>query len=261
VVLGLVGLGLAAPVGRVELTGLADLADRADLVPEGQVAQVVLVLAGRAGLDPEVLGLAAPVGRVELTDRVDLADRVGRVVLGLVNPAGRVELTDRVDLADRVGRVVLGLVVQVGLVNPAGLGPVVRVAPGLTDRADRAAPVGPVVLAPVARVVPGLMGPVVPVVPVDPAGRVDRLRRHTYNVVFTTGVARSGVAPGMHRTASARRIMAHRLRRRNTDSAGTVDLLPERRRQTGTARRLLVAGTGRRLLVAGTRNGTGRHAT
>jgi hypothetical protein len=94
-----------------------------------------------------------------------------------------------------------------------------------------------------------------------PADLADRHRLHTCNTGSTTAAVRSGVAHATHRTASARRTTVHRLHRPNTVSGGTVDLLPERRRPTGTDHRLLAAGTARRLLAGGTSGGMGRPAT
>jgi hypothetical protein len=177
---------------------------------------------------------------------------------------------DLVDLAVLVlaGRVALAVPVVTVRVDPANL--VVLVKTDLADRVDlmvlagRVAPVGRadlvvlVVLDRVDLADPDLMGRVVLA---DPAAQVDRHRPRMSNTVSTTGVARSGVAPGTHRTGSARRITARLLLRRNAASAGTMDLRPAVRRLTGTAHRLLAAGTGRHLPAAGTVGGTGRRAT
>jgi hypothetical protein len=218
--------------------------------------------------DPAVLDLVLVLGPapVELVlvgqgDRVELMGRVAPVVLvppRLVGRAGPVELVlvgqgDRVELTSRVV-----LVVLVGM-DPADL-----VRTGLADRVELMSPVDLVDRADLAVLVP-----TDPEAPADleapdltgRAARVDRHRRRTSNTVSTTGVARSGAAPGMHRTDSARRTTVHRLRPANTDSDGTVDRPPEPRRLTGTAHRLRAAGTGRRLLVAGMLHGVGRLAT
>jgi hypothetical protein len=245
---------------RVELTGLVA---RVVLVPRrlvGRAAPVQLVLVGR-GDRVELMGLVAPARRpapvvLHLADRVELG------------PVDR-ELPDlmgRVDLGDLVVRVVLVVMRPVDLAAPADLVQTGRAAPAdrveLTSRVDR---VDRVELT--SRVDRAVLA--APVGLVDPAGlaltgRValaDRHRRRTSNTVSTTGVARSGAAPGTHRTDSARRITAHRRRRGNTALGGTMGRLLEVRRLTGTAHRLLVVGTGRRLLAAGTVDGMGRLAT
>ncbi|MDX6336430.1 MAG: hypothetical protein QOG05_3770 [Streptosporangiaceae bacterium] len=216
---------------------------------------------GRVGLvlgpeDPAVLDRVLVLGPapadlvlVGQGDRVELMGRVAPVVLvppRLVGRAGPVELV-LVGQGDRVG--LMSLAERVVLMSPVDLADRV----GLMSLVDRAAPAAPVDLAaPADLEAPDLMGR---------AARVDRHRRRTSNTVSTTGVARSGAAPGMHRTDSARRTTVHRLRPGNTDSDGTVDRPPEPRRLTGTGHRLLAAGTGRRLLVAGMLHGTGRLAT
>jgi hypothetical protein len=124
---------------------------------------------------------------------------------------------------------------------------------GLLDRPDPADPVVPVVLGDLAvRADPNMAGLVAP---------ADRHRRRMCSAVSTIVVARSGVARGTHRTASALPITARRRRRGKMGSAGMVDLLPELRRPTGTARLLLEAGMDRRPLAAGILAGMGRHAT
>jgi hypothetical protein len=176
------------------------------------------------------LALLRPVPR-----RADLAPadtaRANRPV-----PHRVVALVDRVDLTSLADRV-----------NP------VRTMSSGVDLANPVNPVNPVRTSPV-----DLANPAVP-------GRtVDRHRRHprrTSNTASTSGVARSGVAPGTHRTDSARPTMAHRHLRRNAASAGTTGLRPEDRRLTGMAHRLLAAGTDRRLPVAGTATGTDRRVT
>jgi hypothetical protein len=246
---GLVVLHLLHPGDRVDLMGrvvlpgpvVLHLGDRVDLM--GRAGLVVLHRLRLAALRP-----------VHLGDRVDLMGLavlhlLGRAVLHLV-AMGPVVRVAPVDLTSRVVRVA-----PVELTSR-----VVRVAP--VDRVEltsRAAPADPLVLVGPA----DLVGPDL-TVPVDRAAQVDRrrrLHRRTSKRVSTTGVARSGVAPGTHRTDSARRIMARRRRRGNADSGGTVDLLPELRRLTGTAHRLLAVGTGRHLLAAGTPDGMGRLAT
>ncbi len=245
-----------------------DPMDRADLVVPAVLRLAVLGLVVRAVLvdldpvDPAVPGLAAPVDLMDPAVPVDLhlvgrddagphggpggpqpggpgrcwASRVGRVV-----PADRAApvvrrtrwpgrsrwLLDRAVLAARMG-LVTDLV-------------------GLVDRPD---PVGLVVLGDLAD--PNTAGLVAP---------ADRHRRRMCSAVSTIVVARSGVARGTHRTASALPITARRRRLGKMGSAGMVDLLPELRRPTGTARLLLGAGTDRRPLAAGIRAGMGRHAT
>jgi hypothetical protein len=125
---------------------------------------------------------------------------------------------------------------------------------------DRMDLVVPNMAALVGRVVPVVPNMVVPAVP-NMVVLADRHRRRMCNAVTTTAVARSGVDRGTRRTASARPITARRRRHGKTDSGGTVDLLRERRRPTGTGHRLLAAGTGRRLPGAGIPIGTGPDAT
>jgi hypothetical protein len=230
----------------------------------GPVARAVLVdpnLAGRA-----VLGLAAPVDLMDPADLVALTAPADLVAL--TAPAGldRMVPVNLVDL-DLVAQAVLG---HTDLVV---LGQVARVVPAARDPMDRA---DPVVLA--ARVGLVLTDPVAPVTRADPvalgdrvvpanpdtAGLVapaDRHRRRMCSAVSTTVVARNGVARGTHRTASALPITARRRRLGKMGSAGMVDLLPELRRPTGTARLLLGAGTDRRPQGAGILVGMGRHAT
>jgi hypothetical protein len=227
----------------------------------------------RGPVPDQGLLLVGPGDRVELMDPavpvvlrrldlllVDLGERVERGPMDRELP----DLMDRVHRGDLASRAVL---MGMGPVDPAApvdrVGLMSRAAPvGLADRADLELPADPADLE-------------LPADPVDRAGRadlvgpdltgraaqVDRHRRPTSNTVSTTGVARSGVAPGTHRMDSARRITVRRLRRRNTASGGTTDLRPAVRRLTGTAHRLLAVGTGRHLLAAGTVDGTGRRAT
>ena len=246
--------------------------DPADLLLAGPGDRVDLMgPADRAVLVAPVIPRLQDLVLADLGDRVEPMDLLGLVVLLLLDPGERVDLMGRVDRAE-LGPVDL---VQTGLVDRVGL-------TGLGDLASRVVLVttGPVDLAaPVDRVGPmslagrtgladrvGLEAPADLEAPASPdltdrAAQVDRHRRRTSNTVSTTGVARSGVAPGTHRTDSARRITARRLRRRNAASGGTMDLLLEVRRLTGTAHRLLAVGTGRHLLAAGTVDGTGRLAT
>jgi len=195
------------------------------------------------------LGLVVRVPGLVDPDLVDLvlvvlgpADQVVRVVLVLV---ARAVLVGRVR-RDLVIRLVL---VLVGRVRRVPAAQVVLAARVIRDLVVLAARVILVVLVLVARAVL-----------VVPVGLVAR-RLLTCNTVTTTGVVRSGVARGMHPTASARRVTVRRLRLPRTASGGTVDHPPARRRPTGTGHRLLAAGTDRRLLAAGTRNGMGRRGT
>jgi hypothetical protein len=230
---GPVELVLAGRGDRVELMGL--------VAPGRRPAPVVLHLADRVELGPVDRELPDLMGRVDLRD---LAVRVVLVAMrpaDLAAPADRVELTSRVDRVDRVE-----LTSRVDRVELTSRVDRVELT-SRVDRADRAVLEAPVDLAGLAL-----------------TGRValaDRHRRRTSNTVSTTGVARSGAAPGTHRTDSARRITAHRRRRGNTALGGTTGRLLEVRRLTGTAHRLLVVGTGRRLLAAGTVDGMGRLAT
>jgi hypothetical protein len=226
---------------------------------------------GRVGLvlalvpeDPEDPAVLVVLHLVHPGDRVDLT---GLVVPHLLGPVV-LHLGDRADLMGRAVLVVLHLlglaVLNLGdRVVLVATGPVDRVAPvNLTSRVDRVAPVDRVELT--SRAAPAdLVGLAAPdlTVPVGRAAPVDRRLRRTSSTVSTTGVARSGVVRGTHRTDSARRITARRLRRATTDSGGTMDLLLALSRPTGTAHRLQAAGTGRRLLAAGTIDGTGRLAT
>jgi hypothetical protein len=216
----------------------------------GLVAPVVPVvprLAGRAG--PVELVLAGLGDRVELMGLV-VPVVLDRVELGQVDPE-LPDLMGRVDLGHLASRVVL-----------VAMGPLDRAAPvdlvqtglanrvGLMSRVDREAPVG--LEAPANPEAPDLTGR---------AALVDRHLRRTSNTVSTTAAARSGAAPGTHRTGSARRITARLLLRGNAATGGTTDLLPAVRRPTGMAHRLLAVGTGRRLLAAGIVDGMGRLAT
>jgi hypothetical protein len=226
----------AGPGDRVELTGLV-----------APVVRVLPRLAGRAG--PVELVLAGPGDRVELMGLV-VPVVLDRVELGQVDPE-LPDLMGRVDLGDLASRLVL-----------VAMGPLDRAAPvdlvqtglanrvGLMRRVDRAAPEG--LEAPANPEAPDLTGR---------AALVDRHLRRTSNTVSTTAAARSGAAPGTHRTGSARRITVRRLRRGNAASGGTTDLRLAVRHPTGTAHRLLAAGTGRHLQAAGTVDGTGRRAT
>jgi hypothetical protein len=270
VVLAPVDPDLVAPAVPVDHMGRADPVVPAVLRP---VARAVLVdpnLAGRA-----VLGLAAPVDLMDPADLVALTapaglDRMAPAVPGGLDLVARAVLghTDLVIPADLVVRVVLGRV--------ARMVPADRMGPAARDPMDRADPV--VLAARVARVGLVLTDPVGPVtraapvalgdrvVPANPdtAGLVapaDRHRRRMCSAVSTTVVARSGVARGTHRTASALPITARRRRLGKMGTAGMEDLLPELRRPTGTARLLLGAGTDRRPLAAGILAGMGRHAT
>jgi hypothetical protein len=232
-------LGLVARVDPV------DLMDRAVRVHLHLAVQVHLLLAAlvhlhRAGL----------VARVDPVDLMDLAVPVHLHPVGLVVRRRMV----RVDLADLTGPAVrdrTDLVSPVGLVGPDRMDLVGRAALG--DRVDRVVPVG---LITADLVVLG-----------DRVGLVglrlttDHRRRRTCNAVSTTGVARSGVVHGTHRTGSARRITARHPRHRKMDSDGTVDLRQERRHPTGTGHRLPAAGTDRRPPVAGIPGGTGPDAT
>jgi hypothetical protein len=183
-------------------------------------------------MDPVVL---VPPRRVGQADLGDLASRVRLVAMDLGDPAAPVDLVqtgraapaDRVELTSRAGlvdRADLAVLAPVGLAAPAG--------PDLTGRVD-------------------LVGRAAP---------VDRHRRRTSKRVSTTGVAPRWAAPGTCPTGSARRITGRRLRRGNTDSAGTVGLPPVLRRLSGTDHHLQVAGVGLRLPVVGTAHGTGRRA-
>jgi hypothetical protein len=223
-------LALAALVVLVVLVvlGLVALVDLTGRVVRGRMDRAALVV-----LDPVVL--------------LDPVDRAALVVL---DPAVLVDLTGRV-VRDRMDRVVLVVLVVLGLAGPVDLrARVGRVGLGLTDLAVPVGRPAPVVLE--ARVDP---------VDLITAGLAGRHRRHTYNAVTTTAVARSGVVRGTHRTASARPITARRPRRGKMDSAGMVDLRRERRHPTGTAHRLLAAGTDRRPPAVGTLAGTGPDAT
>ena len=95
----------------------------------------------------------------------------------------------------------------------------------------------------------------------DLAGLPDPHRRRTRPGALSIEAAHKWADLRTRRTGSAHPTTVRRLRRRNTDSGGTAGLLPERRRQTGTVRRLPVVGTVRRLRVVGTVDGTGRRAT
>jgi hypothetical protein len=240
------------PVARAVLRPVA----RAVLVDPNLVGRAVLGLAARVDLmDPaDLVALTAPAGQDRMAPAVPVdLDLVARAVLGH---------TDLVVPADLAVRVVLVRVVPADRMGPAARDPMDRAVPVarvglvLTDL------VGPVTRAdPVAPVALG--DPVVPANP-DTAGLVapaDRHRRRMCSAVSTTVVARSGVARVTHRTASALPITARRRRLGKMGSAGMVDLLPELRRPTGTARLLLGAGTDRRPRAAGILAGMGRHAT
>jgi hypothetical protein len=215
-------LAVRDPADRVGLGGRADLAP--GRAPGDRAGRVDLGLADR-GDRADTRGRVAPVdlGLADLGpgDRVDRADTRGRV--------------DPVDLADRVD-LDLGDQVDLGLADTRG-----QVDPG--DRVDLG-----------GRADLGLGGRA------GLAVRVER-RRRTRPGVLTTGVAPRWAAPGMRPTASAHPATVRRLRPHNTDGAGMAGLRPERRRLTGTGRRLRVAGMVLRLPVVGTAHGMGRRAT
>jgi hypothetical protein len=147
-----------------------------------------------------------------------------------------------------VGPVDLGMVDRVDLGSRADLGTVdLAVLVGLLDRADLVDRAGLVVLA--------------DLVVMDLVGRADPRRRRTRPRAPTIAGAHKWADPRMRRTDSAHPTTVHRLRPGTTDSGGMADLLQERRRQTGTGRRLQVAGTVRPLPVVGTTHGMGRRAT
>ena len=225
-------LGLAVPAGLVEPV----LVGRAVPGPTARVGPAVRVVpVGPAGLvEPVLVGRAVP----------DPTARVVRVGLAVLSPVVRADPVNQVAVTVLVGPAPLG-----GRADPVNqVAVTVLVGPGgLADPLVREDPVDPDLTAQVGRA--GL---------VDPVGH---LRRRTFNTASTTGVVLNGVARTTRRTDSAHRITEHRLRRGTTDSAGTAGLPPERRRPTGTARRLLAAGTVRLLPAAGTSVGTGRHAT
>jgi hypothetical protein len=243
----LVVLGLVARVARVAPVGLmvpAALVDRLVLGRADRVAPVVLGL-----VDPEdrvVLGLA---GRVDLTDRVDPEALVGLVVPVVpdrMGPAAQVDRMGRVALTARAVPVVL-----------VGLSTADRVLPeDLEVPMARAVPVDLVGLSTVDLVVPGDPVGLNTAALVAPAGR---RHRPMCNTVTTTVVDRSGVVRETHRTVSALQVTARPHLRPRTDSVGMAGLLPERRRPTGTARRLPAVGTVRRPPAAGTLDGTVRH--
>jgi hypothetical protein len=228
-------------------------------------------LAVRVGPDRVDLDLDLDLDLVGLVVRVGLADMRGRVGLAVRDRLDPVGLVVRVGLADMWGRVGLavrdrldpvGLVVRVGLVGLADMWG--RVDLAVRDRRD---PVGLVFLDPAGLVdMWGRVGPAVreDLGDRDPAGRVDPAdlhRRPTGQVALSTGVVPRWAAPIMRPTASAHPTTARRRHPRNTDSAGTVGLLPERRRLSGTDRRPRVAGAVHRLPVVGTAHGMGRRAT
>jgi hypothetical protein len=261
---GLVDLAVLDLVGRVGL-GLAVLlpavpADIRDPVGLGRVDPVVLdpVVLGRVVLRlavPRPVAIRDPVARA-VPRRVGLAvpHLVGRVDLAVLRPVG---LAVRADIRGRVVPVArVGPVDRADLVNPADL----------EDRADlanirgRVVPVGLAArVGPVDRV--GLVNPADLVDRASLVIQADRLRRRTRPAVLSSAVARRWAARGMCRTASAHPITAHLLRRRNADGVGMVGLRPERRRHSGTDRRLPVVGTVRHLPVAGTPRGLVRRVT
>jgi hypothetical protein len=228
------GLAVPGQGDRVDPVVLALVQD-----PVGRVGRVVQGLAVTGRVD---LVVPHPVDLADIRDPVVLAGPVDLLVLGRVGPVD--QDMDRADLVvlGRAARAELDLVGRVGL-GDRGMGPV-----DLVDLADRVDPA-----ARADRVDLGDQD-------MDRAGRVDRRHRRTPPGVITTGVAPRWVAPGMRRTASAHPAMARRLRLHSTDGAGTAGLRPERRRLTGTGRRLRVAGTVHRRPVVGTAHGMGRRA-
>jgi hypothetical protein len=244
-------VGPAVPVDPMDPVGPVGPADLVVLAPVGPVVPAAPGLAAPVDLmaPADLVALTVPAGLDQMARAVPVdLNLVARAVLGLTG--GRVDLAAPV-LLGRVARVV-----PADHPGPAARDPMDRAVPvvldlavrmhlgGLVDRAD------PVALA----------GPADP----DTAGLVapaDRHRRRMCSAVSTIVVARSGVARGTHRTASALPITARRRRLGKTGSAGMVDLLPELRRPTGTARLLPGAGTDRRPLAAGILAGMGRHAT
>ncbi len=248
-------VGLMVPAAR-PLPGLGVRAVRADLV------RVVLVLAVR--VDPA--GLMVPAAPVDLVDPVDL-HRMALAALVVLDQVAPGDLMDRTGLVALAAPVVLGRpvdrMVPAGLADRTGL--VVLVVLNTADPAALMARAG--LVAPAARMVPaGLVDPTGLVVLVDlnTAGLVATADRHRGRMCHRgtmTVPARSGVVRGTPRTASALRVTARHPRRLRTVSGGMADLLPERRRPTGTVHRLPVAGTGRRPLEVGTPAGTDRHHT
>jgi hypothetical protein len=215
------GLVVLVDLGRAR--GLADLVVRVGRAVRGLAARV-----DRAEPDLAPRHLAGLVGRADQRT-VDLGDRVDRAELDLAlrDPAGLV------GLAGRVGRADPGTADLAGLVDLGDRELPDRVHRGLPDRVD----------------------------PADQVDRVDLHRRRTRRKARSIGVAHRWAVLRMRLTGSARPTTVRRRRPRNTDSAGMAGLLQERRRQTGTARRLQAAGTVRRLPAVGTVDGTGRRAT
>ena len=272
VVLGLavrvvpVVLGLAV---RVDLVGLMGPVAPVARLLLGLVVRVVPVVLAPVVLAPAVLVVLGLVARVDL---VGLMGRMGLVVLDQMAPVAPVGLVvlGRTVLEDLVGPVdqdQMGLAAQVDPGDPVGLNMAVLVGlvvPVDLSTAARVVPVDLSTAVPVGRAV--LVDPAGLVVPVDPdtVGRVARVapagrhRRHMCNGVTMTAVARSGVVRGTHRTASALPVTGLLHLRPRTASGGMAGLLPERRRPTGTVRRLPEVGMGRHPPVAGIRNGTDR---
>jgi hypothetical protein len=256
VLVGPAGLGRGLAVGRAA----PDLPLRGPVDRDRDLDLAVLVDRVARGLAVPDLPLRGPVDRdrdLDLVDRVarglavpDLALRhlavlVGQADLGTVDLGDR-RLVDRhrVDRVDRVdpGTVDLGDQDLAGLPDRVGL--VGRADPGTVDLADRVGLVG--------RADPGT---------VDLADRVDPHPRRTRPGALSIEAAHKWADLRTRRTGSAHPTTVRLLRRGNTDSGGTAGLLPERRRQTGTVRRLPVVGTVRRLRVVGTVHGTGRRVT
>jgi len=240
--------GLAVLAGLVVRDPVAlGRADRVDLV----VLDPALVVR-----DPVVLGRADP----RLEDLADPADIRHRVDLADLAVLGRVDRVDPRGRADRVGPAHLVLAGRVDLVvltdikGLAGLvGPADWAAQAHLDR-DRAGRVD-LLDQGMDRVGPAHL---------DLAGqvdRVDRRRRSTHPGALTSGVAPRWAAPGIRLTASAHPTTVRRRRPRNMGSVGTVGLLPERRRLSGTDPRPRVAGAVHRLPAVGTAHGMGRRAT
>jgi hypothetical protein len=233
------GLGRDLAVGRAA----PDLPLRGPVDRDRDLDLAVLVDRVARGLAVPDLPLRGPVDR----DRdLDLVDRVAR---GLAVP----DLALR-HLAVLVGQADLGTV-DLGdrrLVDRHRVDRVDRVDPGTVDLGDQDLAGLPDRVGLVGRADPGT---------VDLADRVDPHPRRTRPGALSIEAAHKWADLRTRRTGSAHPTTVRLLRRGNTDSGGTAGLLPERRRQTGTVRRLPVVGTVRRLRVVGTVHGTGRRVT